>query len=119
MRAQPVALQAASKPSLSQSAVKLLGYLGDEPAQKVLIETASRKSLSKEDRQRAANAFGEAVLRRGLMLRKAEVYAQYDRYNASETEDKETQEILGQILDVIETQTKPTSSIENIQNVSY
>lgn len=109
MRAQNVALQGTTNPALSTSAVKLLGYLGDEPAQKVLVATASQKDLSVEDRQRAANAFGEAVLRRGLMLRKAEVYGQYDRYNASETEDKETQEILGQILDVIETQTKPTS----------
>ena len=109
MRARDVALQAASQPKLASAAVNLLGSLGDEAAQKLLADTASQKYLSVDQRQRAANAFAEAVNRRGLMLRKAEVYLQYDRYNASENDELTTQEILGQILDVIETQTKPTS----------
>ena len=109
MRARDVAIQAAAQPELADAAVPLLGYLGDEESQGLLVNLASQESLSIEDRQRAANAFGEAVLRRGLMLRKASVYAQYDRYNASEAEEQPVQEVLGQILDIIETQTKPTS----------
>ncbi len=109
MRARDVALRGSAKPALSASATRLLGFLGDEASQKMLVDLASRRTLDAELRQQAANSFGEAVLRHGLMLRRSGVLLQYDRYNASETADKETQEILGQVLDVIETQTRPTS----------
>ena len=107
MRAREAAVLGVGHPVLREAAIELLGYLGDEVAQKTLLETASRSGNSAETRQQAANAFGEAVLRRGLMLRKSEVYSQYDRYNASENENQQTQEILAQLLDIIETQTRP------------
>lgn len=109
MRAREVAIKAAGRPQLRPAAIDLLGYLGDRTAQEFLADVASQTTTDIEDRQRAANAFGQAVLRRGLLLRRAEIYAQYDRYNASENESREVQDVLGQILDVIETQTKPTS----------
>lgn len=109
VRARDAAIKAVGQPALRDPAINLLGYLGDEESQKLLVAAASRKANSAETRQRAANAFGRAVVRRGMMLRKAEVQARYDRYNASEAEDKQTQEILGQLLDIIETQTKPTT----------
>ncbi len=111
MRARDAAIQGVGHPKLRDAAIDLLGYLGDEKSQKTLVQIAGRKGNSAELRQRAANSFAEAILRRGLMLRKSEVYAQYDRYNASENEDQQTQEILGQILDVIESQTtKPVTT---------
>ena len=109
MRSRSVAIQASTHPELAASATELLGYLGDADSQKALVDLASQSGLEIEERQRSANAFAEAVLRRGLMLRSADVRLQYSRYNASETADRATQEVLGQVLDVIETQTKPTS----------
>lgn len=113
MRARAVALRATSQPELLPVAIDLLGAIGDARAQKRLADLASQKSRAADDRQRAANALAEAVNRRGLMLRHSEVNAQYDRYNASESDDATTQEILGQVLDVIETQTRATSTSVN------
>jgi hypothetical protein len=38
----------------------------------------------------------------GVQLTREQIRTQYERYNASEFADAETQEILGQILDVLE-----------------
>ncbi len=108
-RSSDVALRAVGHPVLSSASISLLGYLGGETAQQQLVELAGHRDFSFEDRQRAANAFTQAVARRGLMLRAKDVYRQYDRYNASEKEEVKFQEVLGQVLDVIESQTKPTS----------
>ena len=109
MRSRDVAVRASVRPQLAVPATELLGSLGDETSQKALVDLASQGGLDIEQRQRAANAFSQAVLRRGLMLRSPAVRLQYDRYNASESANVETQEVLGQLLDVIETQTRPTS----------
>lgn len=114
-RAENVALRAALQPGLSQAAVTLLGYLGGAKAQQQLVELVGQRGASADDRQRAATAFTEAVVRHGLMLRSTDVYRQYDRYNLSEAEDVSVQEILGQVLDVIESQTQPTP----VSQVSY
>ena len=108
-RANDVALVASNHPSLSTATIELLGYLGGDKAQQRLVDLASDASLKVEDRQRAATAFTESVNRRGLNLRSASVYRQYDRYNASEKDEVAIQEIMGQVLDAIESQTKPTS----------
>ena len=55
-----------------------------------------------EDRQAAAAAFNEAVARRGIMLTKSQIQLQYDRYNGSATLNKETQAVLGHVLDTLE-----------------
>lgn len=109
MRARDVAVRAVESPGLADSAVRLLGSLGDEVSQELLTDLANRSGSTMEDRQRAANAFAESVLRRGLMLRGAAVLKQYARYNESETASPEVQQLLAQILDVIETQTRPTA----------
>ena len=82
-RAETVALKSISQPELSEQATTLLGYLGGELAQRQLVDLLGQKSLSVDERQRAANAFTEAVARRGLMLNGRDVLRQYDRYNAS------------------------------------
>lgn len=110
MRSRSAAAEVASVPELSAASIDLLGYLGDERSQEILVDTASLPGISEENQQRAANAFAESVLRRGLMLREPFVRQQYARYNASSTASVAAQEVLGQILDVIETQTKATST---------
>ena len=109
-RAEATVIRASVQPELAAVAVPLLGYLGGSESQRQLLDLVGRKDLSTPARQRAANAFTEAVARRGLMLKSDSIYGQYDRYNASEQEPLAVQELLGQVLDVIETQTRPSDN---------
>jgi hypothetical protein len=63
---------------------------------------ASQNERSLAERQAAAAAFDVAVRRRGLLLSRAEIFLQYDRYNQSAKLDRDTQKVLGRILDSIE-----------------
>jgi hypothetical protein len=103
-RVQSTAVTVVFIPGLSDVALDLLGYLGAEAAQKILVDTASQTGPSIERRRQAANAFTEAVLRHGLMLRQADIVQVYSRYNARTGADRATQEILKQLLDTMETQ---------------
>ena len=76
--------------------------MGTANSQKALVNTASRNSLELVSRQAAAQAFDRAVQKRHLMLTQKDILRQYDRYNASETLDKQTQQVLGGLLDSIE-----------------
>ena len=76
--------------------------MGTAKAQKALVNTASRNSLDLVSRQSAAEAFDRAVQKRRVMLTQQDILRQYDRYNASETLDKQTQQVLGGILNSIE-----------------
>ena len=55
------------------------------------------------DRQLAVNAFAKNVARCGTLLTTAEIMAQYDLYNASERDERPVQQVLGSILDTVET----------------
>jgi hypothetical protein len=111
-RVESVAVRAAVQQELSDLAVPLLGYLGGAQAQRQLVDLVGQKDLTLDQRQRAANAWTVAVARRGLMLKSEDVIRQYIRYNASEQEEIVVQEMLGQVLDVIETQTRPATEGE-------
>lgn len=87
---------------LAASAIPVLGGLATPQAQKALLDFASDSFQKMEFRKLAADAFQQAVKKRGLMLTKAELLEQYDRYNASANASEETQKVLGQILDTIE-----------------
>jgi CheY-like chemotaxis protein len=89
-------------PELSAKAVELLGWLSTPKAQRALVGLASESNSPIEIRRAAVKAFANAVQRRGTLLTRPEILQQYDTYNASESLDKETQEVLGAVLDVIE-----------------
>lgn len=105
-RAEEAALGALRVPELSVPAAALLAHLGTPDAQRALVDVASTNAWPLETRQRAAEAFRDSVVRRGKLLTTGEIERQYDRYNASETLDAETQRVLGFVLDVIEAETK-------------
>ena len=79
------------------------------------------------DRQAAAQAFADSVSRLGTLLTSDEILGQYDRYNASETQSKDTQQVLAGILDTIEARAKadslaleqPTARAPNRQTPSH
>jgi hypothetical protein len=89
-------------PELAAPSVAVLGALGTPESQTVLVDFASMTSLPIETRQAAADALAASVKRFGVQLKREQIVRQYDRYNASETADKPTQEVMGRILDVIE-----------------
>lgn len=101
-RQQPQIEMALHQPALRERAAELLGLLGSPAAQRALVELASQHALPVEARQAAVEAFRHAVDQRRLLLTTGEILRQYERYNQSATLDQATQQILGAILDVIE-----------------
>lgn len=89
-------------PELTEQASLALANLGTHRAQLALVELASTVAMPLASRQAAAEAFRIAVQRDGVLLSPHEVLRQYDRYNASEHLDEDTQQVLGSILDSIE-----------------
>jgi hypothetical protein len=87
---------------LSGPSLALLATLGTAESQAALADFVSAQSLPIESRRQALAALATNVQRAGLQLSRDQILRQYDRYNASETADPETQQVLGQALDVIE-----------------
>lgn len=81
-----------------------MATLGTPDSQRTLVDSASTGPLPIETRQAAAEAFATSVERFGLLLTADQILRQYDLYNASEREPRETQEVLGKLLDTIESQ---------------
>ena len=91
-----------ASPSRAASTCRVLGEMGTPDAQRRLLQFASNLQLPLELRQVAADAFAVAVQKRGVMLSRQEIMAQYERYNASAEESAESRILLGTLLDVLE-----------------
>jgi hypothetical protein len=87
---------------LVEPSIRVLAVLGTVDSQTALVDYASARTLPIETRRGAAEALAANFRRYGIQLTRAQVLAQYDRYNASETADADTQAVLGSILDLIE-----------------
>jgi len=106
LRQQGAVEQALTSQQLAPRAARVLGYFGSPLAQRALVAVASQNTRDLRERQAAAQAFDIAVQRRGLLLTQDEILLQYDRYNRSATLDRETQRVLGAVLDAIEAPTQ-------------
>ena len=102
LRQETAVIRALNHPALTADAAKVLAVFGSPSSQTVLVDFASQQTRGLAERQAAAAAFADAIKNRGLLLTQAQIAEQYTRYNASETQDKPTQELLGSILDAIE-----------------
>jgi hypothetical protein len=89
-----------------EQGLELAATIKSNPLQVEIYETAANALHPIEIRQKAANAFKKSVQTFGVLLRGKQVQRLYDRYNASEFEPKETQELLGSIIDFVEEKTK-------------
>lgn len=89
-------------PAHSAAAADLLALIGTHTAQQSLVELANLATQPLAMRQTAAAAFSRSVRKYGVQLTSAEIQQQYDRYNASEIEDADSQQLLALILDAIE-----------------
>lgn len=104
LRQEAPVLRALAIPGLTVHAAPVLGGLGTHASQLALVDFASNANHDQTARQAAVKAFAAAVKNRGVLLTTSEIRDQYDRYNASETLDVETQQFLASILDTIEQQ---------------
>lgn len=91
---------------LTRAVATVLGRLGTPAAQHSLVEVASDTLRPLPQREACVEAFAGSVRNRGLLLTKAQILQQYERYNASETLGTDTQTILANILDALEAPTK-------------
>jgi CheY-like chemotaxis protein len=70
--------------------------------QAAICETAANALLALELRRKAAEMFGKSVETFGVLLRGQQLQQLYDKYNLTESEPKETQELLGSLIDLVE-----------------
>jgi CheY-like chemotaxis protein len=101
-RQLPSALRAVYAPQLSIKAIVVLGRLGTVQGQRALLDVAGGAAQPLAARQAAATAFARSAEQYGVLLTSREILRQYDIYNASESADRSTQDVLSSILDVIE-----------------
>jgi hypothetical protein len=87
---------------ISEPAIASLALVGAPASQRSLVDYANRFVGPIEGRKAAADAFDRNVRRHGVLLTTDEILHQYNVYNASETSDAQTQQLLGQLLDTIE-----------------
>ena len=106
-QAADAAIAAINRPPTTVAAALLVADLGSPQSQLVLVNVASQAMRPVEDRQAAADAFRHSVERYGILLAAGEILRQYDRYNQSEMQPKETQQVLASILDTLESQRPP------------
>ncbi|MEM6330585.1 MAG: hypothetical protein AAF790_10090, partial [Planctomycetota bacterium] len=89
----------------------LLAALGTPASQLELLGAAGRATEPIETRRGAAEAFRQSVDRFGVLLTTDQLQQQYDRYNASGAADADTQAVLGDLLDAIESRRKKTGAV--------
>ncbi|MGI9430063.1 MAG: hypothetical protein ACR2NM_15495, partial [Bythopirellula sp.] len=97
-------------PELLEPSLRALTIVGTAGSQQALLDLVSQNTQPIELRHRAADAFASSVQSFGKQLTPLEIRRQYDRYNASEAADEETQKVLGQLLDVLERKNLPATS---------
>ncbi|MDR1268382.1 MAG: hypothetical protein LBK82_02545, partial [Planctomycetaceae bacterium] len=86
--------------------LELAAVIKSGSMQVAIYETAANSLYPIELRQKAADAFQKSLDNFGILLRGQQVQRLYDRYNASEFEPKETQELLEKLIDFLEKKTK-------------
>ncbi len=110
---EEVLTAALNVPEFAALAAQALGEAGTPAAQTALVEAASQLARPLELRQAAAKAFETAVQRHGVQLTSTQILAQYTRYNASEKQDADIQQILGSLLNSIEAAAATNIGVQN------
>lgn len=87
---------------LAPLAASALGNLASPAAQRALVDMASQPNLPLANRKAAAQAFAQALEKRGIGLTIPQIQRQADRYNQIYDSDPESEEVLWLILDAIQ-----------------
>ena len=113
-RESPAIESAMYQPATAASAIDALARFGRPSSQRALMNFASHRTLPIDARTQAAAAFDASVRASGLLLTTDEIRAQYAIYNASAAADADTQQVLGALLDSIESRrTNSTAATNN------
>jgi DNA-binding response OmpR family regulator len=105
-RVEAAVLKALRAPALSAKATAVLAMLGTPGSQRALADAASLPAAPIEVRRAAVSALLQSTQRYGILLTTGQIRQQYDRYNQSATQDTATQQVLGQVLDLLEAPTQ-------------
>lgn len=97
-----IAVDATRSGTLFYQGIELAATIPSAGMQALLAEATAHPSLEIETRRFVAERFISSVEKHGVLLRGKQVQVLYDRYNASEFEPKEVQELLGSLLDAVE-----------------
>ncbi|MDO5553111.1 MAG: hypothetical protein Q4G68_05070 [Planctomycetia bacterium] len=104
-----VVRQLIGSPLLVEQGLALAMTIPGSGIQNHLANLVGDVRLEQEQRRRFLTAFGEHLEKYGSMLRGPDIVRIYDRYNSSEKEDQQTQQILSDLLDALEKYTKEKS----------
>jgi hypothetical protein len=85
-----------------EEGLELAAVVKSNAMQAAIGETAANALFPIELRQKAANAFKKSIDNFGILLRGQQVQRLYDRYNAGESEPKESQKLLESLIDLVE-----------------
>ncbi|MDR1480258.1 MAG: hypothetical protein LBJ00_15080 [Planctomycetaceae bacterium] len=88
------------------SGLEIAAELKSANMQSAIYNSAADATLPLTTRQKAAQLFEKSIKKHGILLRGKQVQYLYDRYNASEFETKESQDLLSRIIDVVEENAK-------------
>ncbi|MDR3110311.1 MAG: hypothetical protein LBU65_11615 [Planctomycetaceae bacterium] len=102
---ETVTMKALNSTTLFRQGLELAAVIRSAAMQIRLSEIASQQTLDIKLRQLAAQKFGESIERNGILLRGKQLQNLYDRYNASEQESKDSQEVLSALLNAVEKKT--------------
>ncbi len=94
-----------STPALFDVGLEVAATLKTNFAQNKLVELIGDTRFDVATRRRALGALKRQWAANGSLLRGPEIVKMYDRYNASEKEDIETQKVLSEALDAFEAAT--------------
>ena len=103
LRDHDAELQTALANNHDDGSIAGLALLGTPESQQELLSLVSLPTAPIATRKAAAEAFDQSVKQFGVLLTTTEIEDQYNRYNASELADAETQQVLSAVLDTIET----------------
>lgn len=93
---------ALSSDSRIEQGLDLASVIPSETMQSAIYDVIADSLYPMELREKAAEHFKQSIDKFGILLRGKQVERLYDRYNTSEHEPKEIQELLGKVIDLIE-----------------
>lgn len=96
------AIETMHRTSHTLRGIELASLLRSVDCQAQLAEMSMQAMFPISIRQKSAERFEENLDRFGILLKGTQITNIYDRYNASEVESKESQAVLGRLLDLVE-----------------
>ncbi|MDO4587329.1 MAG: hypothetical protein Q4C95_08535 [Planctomycetia bacterium] len=94
--------QMISSPFLFNEGLELAEFVATNQTQNYLMKLISENQFDLSVRRQILNSFRQNLQKNGSLLRGPDIIKMYDRYNASETEDQEVQQLLSDMLDAYE-----------------